>query len=132
MLPVITVSETDFERIERLLDSPAARQQPALDGLRGELARARIVPASKVDAGTVTMNSRVRLIDEVSGDVRAVELVYPQAADGSGKISVLAPLGSALLGLSVGQTIDWQVPGGRQLRLKVLDVQRQAQEGKDG
>lgn len=124
-LPVITVSDTDFERIEQLLESPAARQQPGLDGLRGELARARIVAADEVAADTVTMNSIVSLIDELSGEPHVVELVYPPQADGSsGRISVLAPMGSAVLGLSAGQSIEWQVPGGKRLRLKVLDVRR--------
>jgi len=125
-LPVITVSDTDFERIEQLLAGPEARLQPSLDGLRSELARARIVAASEMDGATVTMNSVVELVDELSGDRRTVELVYPRLADGSGKVSILAPMGSALLGLSVGQSIDWQVPGGRQLRLKVLAVRKAA------
>lgn len=124
-LPVITVSDVDYERIERLLDTPAAKQQPALDGLRAELARARIVSADAIGTDTVVMNSAVRLVDELSNEEHRVELVYPHSADSSvGKISVLAPMGSALLGLSVGQSIDWQVPGGRKLRLKVLEVTR--------
>jgi regulator of nucleoside diphosphate kinase len=122
-LPVIAVSTTDYERIERLLETPAARQEKALDGLRSELARARIVEAEDLPRDTVGMNSRVRLVDELSGDEHALELVYPHQADSDeGRISILAPMASALLGLSVGQSIDWQVPGGRKLRLKVLAV----------
>ncbi len=122
-LPVIAVSTTDYERIERLLETPAARQEKALDGLRRELARARIVEAADLPRDTVGMNSSVRLVDELSGDEHTLELVYPGQADSDqGRISILAPMASALLGLSVGQAIDWQVPGGRKLRLKVLAV----------
>lgn len=123
LLPAITVSTIDFERIEQLIEAPAVRQQPALEGLRRELARARIVEAAELPADTVGMNSSVRLVDESSGEEHHVELVYPPHADGSaGRISILAPMGSALLGLSTGQSIDWQVPGGRKLQLKVLSV----------
>jgi regulator of nucleoside diphosphate kinase len=126
----------DLRSIRRWWGSPTSLLKAAYDrrysygalpatSARGELARARIVAAGEVDPRTVTMNSSVRLVDEVSGEVQSIELVYPHLADGAaGRISVLAPMGSALLGLSVGQAIDWQVPGGRRLRLKVLDVQR--------
>ncbi len=122
-LPAIAVSSRDFDRIERLLDAPAARQLTALDGLRRELARARIVEPADLPPQTIGMHSTVRLIDELDGTERRIELVYPDQADAeAGRISVLAPMGSALLGLSPGQSIDWQVPGGRTLRLKVLEV----------
>lgn len=122
-LPAIAVSSRDFERIERLIDAPAARQLTALDGLRHELARARIVEPEDLPPHTIGMHSTVRLIDELDGTERRIELVYPDQADAeAGRVSVLAPMGSALLGLSPGQSIDWQVPGGRTLRLKVLEV----------
>ncbi|MGH8281785.1 MAG: GreA/GreB family elongation factor, partial [Gammaproteobacteria bacterium] len=73
-----------------------------------------------------TMNSTARFKDESNGAVHELTLVYPQDAGASpGRVSVLAPAGSALLGLSTSQTIEWQVPGGRKLRLKVLEVLHQ-------
>ncbi|MGH8278620.1 MAG: GreA/GreB family elongation factor, partial [Gammaproteobacteria bacterium] len=72
------------------------------------------------------MNSTVRFEDESAGTAHQLTLVYPKDADGSGsKVSITAPVGSALIGLSVGQSIEWQVPGGRKIRLKVLQVVHQ-------
>ena len=66
------------------------------------------------------MNSRVRYLDESTGQRNEIEIVYPSHADPSaGRISVLAPVGSALIGLSVGQQIDWDFPNGRSIRLRV-------------
>jgi regulator of nucleoside diphosphate kinase len=69
------------------------------------------------------MNSRVICKDEISGEQHEIELVYPHEADPSkGRVSVLAPVGAALLGMIVGNTIDWPIPGGRTTRLRVLAV----------
>lgn len=130
-VPPIYVTERDFDALAHLLDSPAARNLPGMDALRQELNRAQIVPADKVPANVTTMNSTARFKDEASGAVHELTLVYPQDAGGSpGRISVLAPAGSALLGLSTGQTIEWQVPGGRKIRLKVLEVLHQPEAAK--
>jgi regulator of nucleoside diphosphate kinase len=69
------------------------------------------------------MNSTARCREESSGKEYVLTLTYPQQAAAQGKVSVLAPIGSALLGLSVGQRIDWPSPGGKTLRLNLLDVQ---------
>lgn len=62
--------------------------------------------------------------DQLQGERHQLTLVYPHEADAAqGRVSVLAPVGSALLGLAVGQSIDWQAPGGRPLRLRVIAVQ---------
>ena len=74
----------------------------------------------------ITMNSTARFRDESSGEERELTLVYPRDADGSpDRISILAPVGSALLGLRAGQSIEWPVPGGRSTRLVVLGVRYQ-------
>ena len=74
----------------------------------------------------ITMNSTARFRDESSGEERELTLVYPRDADGSpDKVSILAPVGSALLGLRAGQTIDWPLPGGRSTRLQVLEIRYQ-------
>jgi regulator of nucleoside diphosphate kinase len=120
--PPITVSRLDLERLERLLGSESARNVPGIDALRNELDRASIVEPTAVPPGVVTMNSRVHFIDDTTGAKFELTLVYPEAAGAPETVSVLAPVGSGLLGLSVGQSIFWQVPGGRKLQLRVLDV----------
>ena len=94
--------------------------------LRRELDRAIVVSSAVVPPDVATMNSKIRYIDETAGEQRTVSLVYPEQADGSGKkISVLAPVGTALLGLSEGLAIDWDFPDGSRRRLKLLQVVHQ-------
>ncbi|HEU0153859.1 MAG TPA: nucleoside diphosphate kinase regulator [Arenimonas sp.] len=122
-LPPITLGSRDLARLEQLLESPALRRLPAAQALGAELERANVLPPGQVPDDVVTMNGSVTCVDEVSGDKHQFTLVYPQDADVvTGRVSVLAPVGSALLGLSVGQAIDWQAPGGRALRLRVVTV----------
>jgi regulator of nucleoside diphosphate kinase len=120
--PTITMSSLDIARLHRLLDQAAYRHLPGADNLRDELDRA--VPVAPVDVppDIVTMNSTVRFIDDSNGSTLELKLVYPEESGSPGTVSVLAPIGSALLGLSVGQSIPWQVPGGRQIQLRVLEV----------
>ncbi|KFN47811.1 hypothetical protein N787_07670 [Arenimonas metalli CF5-1] len=122
-LPPITLGNVDLARLEQMLESPALRGLPAAQSLGAELERARVLPAEQVPGDVVTMNATVTCVDEVSGETHQFTLVFPQDADvATGRVSVLAPVGSALLGLSVGQAIDWQAPGGRALRLRVTSV----------
>lgn len=91
--------------------------------LAEELDRAIVVPSDRIQKNTVTMHSRVIYRDESTGTTREVELVYPDEADPMlGRVSVLAPVGCALLGLSAGQSIDWDLPGGKVHRLRVERV----------
>lgn len=95
--------------------------------LSEELDRAIVVPSERMPTDVVTMHSRCIYIDENVGVQREIELVYPDEADpNEGKVSVLAPIGSALLGLAAGQSIDWELPGGRIHRLRVLRVIHQS------
>jgi regulator of nucleoside diphosphate kinase len=101
---------TDLD-LQRLL--PILERANDVDALDWELHRATIVPHDTVSADVVTMNSDVVYEDCATGARRTVRLVYPQNADASrGHISVLAPIGSALLGLKVGQLIQWELPSG--------------------
>jgi regulator of nucleoside diphosphate kinase len=96
------------------------------DELQHELERAIVVSSDAVPRDVVTMNSRVLYVDETTGERRLVQIVYPEEADaGSGKVSVLAPVGAALLGLSVGHAIEWDFPEGSRRRLRVEDVSYQ-------
>ena len=121
--PEITVSTDDLERLEGLLGELRGGAPEIAEGLRAELDRAKIVEPDEVPRDVVTMNSTVRFTDEESGKEFERTLCYPhEATGGTDKVSILAPLGSALLGLSVGQSIDWPVPGGRTARIRILDV----------
>ena len=130
--PSIIVSSRDLARLEALLDSPVLSRHPAALALMDELNRAEILPPEQIPADVVTMHSRVECEDVASGEDHVLTLVYPNEADVErGRVSVLAPVGSALLGLSVGQTIDWQAPGGRSLKLRVKSVRYQPEAAGD-
>jgi len=121
--PSITVSTHDMDRLDAMLEAPALGQSPAGIALAQELNRATVLKAEDMPEGIVMMHSRVECEDEVSREQHVLTLVFPREANvDEGKVSVLAPVGSALLGLSVGQSIDWSAPGGRKLRLRVTAV----------
>jgi regulator of nucleoside diphosphate kinase len=122
--PSITITRLDLQRLEHLLDS-LDDFGPGAVALQAELDRADVVGHDEVPAGVVTMNSRVHCREESSGKDYHLTLVYPQNAGGEGTVSILAPVGSALLGLSVGQHIDWMAPGGKVLKLTLLAVEYQ-------
>lgn len=122
--PSITITRLDLQRLEHLLDS-LDDFGPGAVALQAELDRADVVGHDEVPAGVVTMNSRVNCREESSGKDYHLTLVYPQDAGGEGKVSILAPVGSALLGLSVGQHIDWTGPSGKVLKLTLLAVEYQ-------
>lgn len=121
--PPIIISRLDLERLERLIDDHE-QIDPYLEALQSELDRAEVIAPDAVPSGVVTMNSTARCREESSGKEYVLTLTYPQQADAQGKVSVLAPIGSALLGLSVGQKIEWQGPLGKVLKLNVLGVER--------
>lgn len=121
----IIVTDHDHHRLENLLDSDlinAIGDQPSLKALRGELAIAEVVASSDVPPDVVTMNSTVRLRDVNTGEVDTYTLVYPEEARiADGKLSILAPIGTAILGYRVGDQISWQVPNGS-TRMQIEEV----------
>jgi regulator of nucleoside diphosphate kinase len=123
-LPPIYLTQDDLDRLTDLLEAYAAGAGGRrFELLEGELVRAKVVPSDQIPGDVVTMNSRVVFEDEQSGERREVTLVYPRDADiDAGKISILVPVGSALLGLRVGQSIDWALPGGQKRRYRVIAV----------
>ncbi len=130
--PPITVSSRDLARLEALLDSPALSRHPAALALMDELNRADVLPPERMPADVVTMHSQVDCEDTTSGERHVLTLVYPNEADvDRGHVSILAPVGSALIGLSVGQSIDWNAPGGRPLHLTVKAVRYQPEAAGD-
>ncbi|WP_146908891.1 nucleoside diphosphate kinase regulator [Arenimonas daejeonensis] len=131
-LPPITVSSRDLARLEQLLDSPGLRHVPAAIALGRELERAAVLAPEDMPPDVVTMNSTVSCVDELSGDHHRFTLAYPADADvASHRVSVLAPVGSALLGLSIGSVIDWQAPGGRALRVRLTAIDYQPEAAGD-
>lgn len=116
----IIISDSDMLRLRAVLD---LHQSVASDDLDAELHRALVVPADSMPADVVTMDRDVVYEDIDTLARRRVRLVYPQHSDPKrGWISVLAPIGSALLGLRVGQCIDWQLPTGRK-RVRIVSVE---------
>lgn len=123
--PPLLLSRLDSERIETLLEQPVAHGIDTT-ALQEELARAEIREPADMPGDVITMNSTARFSDESTGDERELTLVYPKDVDGSpDKVSILAPVGSALLGLRIGAEIEWPVPGGRKIKLRVLSIQYQ-------
>ena len=119
-LPQIHLTQNDMDRLLQLVEAYPGQR---FEKLESELVRAKVVPREKMPNDVVTMNSRVIFEDETTGERREITLVYPGSADiDAGKISVLVPVGTALLGLRVGQSIDWQLPGGEQRRYRIVAV----------
>lgn len=130
--PSLTLTRLDVQRLEDLIDT-LDENTPGVAALIAELDRAElIVGHTEVPAGVVTMNSRVHCREVASGKDYHLTLVYPKDANADeGKISILAPVGSALLGLSVGAKIDWPAPGGKTLTLELLEVEYQPEAAGD-
>lgn len=128
--PPILVTHHDRERLERMLER-ADQESPTVEALAEELDRANTVDPREVPANVVTMNSRVRFRERLSGKERELTLVFPQDAGAEGRVSILTPIGCALLGLSVGQVIDWKGPTGRTLELEILAVEFQPEAAGD-
>ncbi|TIL54821.1 nucleoside diphosphate kinase regulator [Mesorhizobium sp.] len=126
--PTIRISKSDHARLSALASTVAARNPQASDDLLAELERARIVSDGLISAGAVQMGSTVTFKPD-TGDAKTVTLVFPGDADISeGKISILTPIGTALIGLSAGQSIMWTARDGRRHELSVLAVNRPARE----
>jgi regulator of nucleoside diphosphate kinase len=122
-LPPITLTSTDVDRLERLVTAAEATFPRVADFLARELGRATLVESDARPAGVIAMGSKVTFRDDATADERTLTLVYPDEANlEGGKISVLSPIGAALLGLSAGQSIEWQTPAGGQRSLTVLKV----------
>jgi regulator of nucleoside diphosphate kinase len=122
-LPPITMNTNDSERLLRLADVSRRRFPQTAAFLAREVERANIVDGRYNLPGLVSMGSELDFRDDTTCEVRRVTLVYPHEADvTAGKISVLTPIGAALIGLSVGQSIEWETNLGDRRSLTVLRV----------
>lgn len=121
--PAITTTRSDHERLSRLAEAYAHRNPQVTEELLTELDRARVVEDGRIAADVVRMGSTLRFTSDL-GEDRRVTLVFPGEADiAEGRISVLTPIGAALIGLSAGQSIDWTARDGRVHRLTVVSVE---------
>jgi regulator of nucleoside diphosphate kinase len=121
--PNITLSSLDLDRLEHLLDSLPREAHGNHRQLAAELDRAHVIEPAQVPPTLVTMNSRVRFRVEPEGREFQRTLVYPSGMDGDEeKLSVLAPIGSALLGLSVGDSIAWPTPKGGEMNVRIMEI----------
>jgi regulator of nucleoside diphosphate kinase len=124
----IVVTRPDHDRLRLLIETVRARrrwEEMHLLALAEELESAEIVEPDSVPADVVTMRSRVRVLDMVSGQASTYTICYPTEANlEAGRLSVLAPIGTALLGYREGDVVEWPVPGGvRVLKIEKLEHQ---------
>ena len=119
--PPVAVEAEHYRRLSALVAAATATHPRVADFLAGELERASVV--ARLPRNVVGLGSLVRFRDECTGRTQQVELVYPQDADIERKrISVLTPIGAALLGVAAGRAITFHTPAGEQRELTVLSV----------
>lgn len=123
---IIYVTEADLNRLQALIagmrNHGSNKVRAHLDRLENELDQAEIIAPQSIPKDVITMRSRVRLQDIDSGQEMVYSLVFPNEANlGQGKISILAPIGTAMIGYQVGDTIEWVVPAGLK-RLRVEEI----------
>lgn len=117
---VILMTERDYLRIKHIL---SFQNSDEFENLELELDRAKIIDEASVPSGLVRMNTKFKFEVVTEKKEMTITIVYPEDANFSeGKISVLAPLGSALIGLQIGQEINWMFPDGKLKKLKILEV----------
>ena len=121
--PELIISSLDADRLYDLMESLPVGSFANKEELESELARATIVEPKDMPSSVVTMNSTVNFIVESSKEEFTLTLVYPKNSDSSGdKISILSPVGSALLGLNQGDEIEWPKPSGGLIKVKIKEV----------
>lgn len=124
--PSIQIAQSDHARLAALANAVAERSPEISDQLFTEIERARIVSDRAISPSVVRMGSTVTYKSDIN-DVKTVTLVFPGEADISqGKVSILTPIGTALLGLSEGQSMDWTTRDTRLHQLTVLSVKAPA------
>ncbi len=124
-LPPIKIRQADSQRLAQLAEAAAETAPAAAEFLADEIERATVVADTAPLPGVVGMESEVTFRDDATGQQKQVTLVYPKSADiESGRISVLTPIGAALIGLSAGQAISFTAPSGELKSLTVLEVRQ--------
>ena len=127
---VIYITEADMRRLRPLIEVQKNSRDDLRD-LESELEHAHVIAPADVPPDVVTMNSKARLRDLETGDEMTYTLVFPDKASiDDGKISVVAPIGTAMLGHRVGDEFEWEVPAGP-VRLRVEEVLYQPEAAGD-
>jgi len=117
---VILITEKDLLRLKNIL---SFQKSDEFENLEIELERAKIITDANVPDDLVTMNSKFRFLNIQENKEMVITIVYPHESNfAEGKISVLASLGAALIGLREGQEINWMFPDGKTRTLKILEV----------
>jgi regulator of nucleoside diphosphate kinase len=125
--PAIVVSDFDHARLTGLASGALDRFPEIAEELQSEMDRAQVVRAGAMPADVVQMGSTVEFRSD-NGQQRRVTLVFPRDADiSANRISILTPIGTALIGLSTGQSIQWTGRDGREHELTVLRVEQPAE-----
>ncbi|MCA2009728.1 nucleoside diphosphate kinase regulator [Tritonibacter mobilis] len=129
--PRVVIGDDSLARLEALAEGAIQRNPDLADRLLGEIGRARIVAEAKVPQNVVAIGRAVTYRDETTGQDKTVIPVYPEEADiARGRISILTPIGVALIGLAEGASLYWDTRDGERRVLTVLDVAHQnAPEG---
>ncbi len=135
MQQTIRITDFDSRRLEGLIEGPRPhdpRDARNVELLERHLDDAEVVPAGGIGPNVVTMNSEVRVRDLDAQEAITFRIVYPSSANAeAGKVSVLAPLGMAVLGRKAGEVVRWHTPGGpRRLRVDRILYQPE-REGRD-
>lgn len=121
--PRIVIASSEHAQLTNLADRSFDRHPQVAEFLLEELSRAFIVPDGDCAANVVRIGSRVTYREESTSRIRRVTVSYPRDADiNENRISVLTPIGAALIGMSTAQSIEWPTPDGRQDAITVLDV----------
>jgi regulator of nucleoside diphosphate kinase len=128
--PPILLGESEADALFELALAWQSRHPNSAALLLGELARAETVPPGELPPDIVTMRSHVTFLDRASGERHAVDLVYPGEADmACGRVSVMTPIGAALIGMRRGTSIDWPNRQGAARRLEIVEVVQPARKG---
>ena len=126
----VYITEYDMQRLLKLLDDIQYRphERAHLELLIKEMQRAVVVPSEKVSGNVVTLNTRMRVRDMDSREETSIQLVFPDDEDFErGKISILTPIGAALIGYCAGDIAEWRIPAGiRRLRIEEITYQPEA------
>ena len=131
-LPPIIVSTLDMERIDALLEQYPDPGPAEIEALRSELDRADVREPQQMPDNVVTMHSQVRFRILDTGKEFEKILVYPREIDGSeDKLSILTPVGTALLGMEVGAHIDWPAPTGKPTQVEIVEILYQPERAGD-
>lgn len=125
----IVITRSDRDKLGKLIESARSTDREHLEVLRAELDRAEVLDGDKAPRNVVVMNAWVTITDLDTGLMHEYQVVFPRDADlARKKVSVLAPIGTALLGYQTGSEIEWRVPGGVR-RFRIDSVKRPMRPG---